>query len=1104
MAISLGPEDEIRVMLEQVRAAAQNEEKSALLDAMLSMAECGPDICESFFTELSLGPTAHKVPPGNLFELCLDMLSDSSAAIAGQVVQVLLIVSQKVGLGMPALRRMMQQLFNDSGEWSKNARQIILCTAKMAQLEGDAKSRAANGTEPLHFFVLDGVSSGLYLGGDSNWAWSEGYTFAAWVWKDGNEPGDVTLLHLVGGEVEDSVLQLVIRTDKRGGGSAAHLVLLVGHGARLTQVDTQVAIPTSKWTRVALAHEYNKVKTSVVTTWVDDSSSVTALKYPAQQSNVRAYAGCSSYSRHGANHPGAAHAQQARRFKGLLGTVSLWNKALSYSDVAFAHTLDARNSGEARGQDDEGERPRPRYCASPGSVVFPPASQNAGNKEQRSPLLTCNSCAAGALRVGGRAGLIASLETLGHLDVLMWMLRLAVNESSPDAEQCVQARPWSRAPLQRALACDLLGLTESLITHSALVKAMLRSERGGLAKRLVAGVTQALSCYPLHGSHEEMVLALCGLIDCCAQVVLPVASTASRKDHELWAQSLARKGSALHDKMVASWLLNPNVWKARHLKQGNVMSVVTERMVKWAQRDPRRLLGNDDFAALFYRLLVLCNDEEQLKQLGNDGALDPNAHPVEADLALAVCSQLLHPSLAMPQGPDGSLFVRPSLHSLTRLILAAGPTVKLVGLKLLGQTMMTWKEAGHFAALVDMLGDINWPCLLLSIMHDDRAQCEMLGLSLSALAMFLSNAPTGTRASFVDIGGYAAVEAILCRRNLSLEQQRVCFRAVLLWLSPTEDSVRDRNANRADKHDRHIVVLLLRMLEVCDAQVRLEAVRGIKTLLCTSRKAAGAVAAVSGWADLLLRLSLGQGIGSGSPATAQSVSQEIGNGIYDEVIQVLSAVVQHSLLHGRKGWLTLRDALEALSRFRLPEPGDAAHEEGGFGGMGAGVEALERRLTSSARLLLVSYIETLNTLVGSMNTWNADASFRSQSLSGRNPDADMSVKGAAYIRDEAAGLLVVVHIFLLSGFSEEQRSKLLEDRLSGDRVPAPSSSDPNVTLLLVRGLRITSGGLEGPSIGEASWLDKTIVSKALVLLYTLNSLPDSPHTLCVNDLFFQE
>ena len=1104
MAVSLGPEEEIRIMLEQVRAAAQNEEKSALLDALLSMADCGPDICESFFTALSLGPTAHKAPPGNLFELCLDILSDSSAAIAAQMVQVLLVVSQKVGLGMPALRRMMQQLFNDSGEWSENARQIVLCTARMAQLEGDAKSRAANGAEPLHFFVLDGVSSGLYLGGDSNWAWSEGYTFAAWVWKDGNEPGDVTLLHLVGGEVEDSVLQLVIRTDKRGGGSAAaahaHLVLLVGHGSRLTQVDTQVAIPTSKWTRVALAHEYNKLKTSVVTTWVDASKSVTALKYPAQQSNVRAYAGCSSYSRHGANHPGATHAQQARRFKGLLGTVSLWNKALSYSDVVFAHTLDARNSGETRGQDDEGEWPRPRYCASPGSVVFPPASHFAGNEEQRFALLTCNSCAAGALRVGGRAGLVASLEALGHLDVLMWMLRLAVNESSPDAGKCVEARPLSRAPLQRALACDLLGLTESLITHSALVKAMLRCERGGLAKRLVAGVTQALSCYPLHGSHEELVLALCGLIDCCSQVVLPVAATASCKDHELWAQSLARKRLALHDKMVASWLLNANVWKARHLKQGNVMSFVTERMVKWAQRDPRRLLGNDDFAALFYRLLVLCNDEEQLK------ALETDADAVEADLALAVCSQLLHPSLAIPQGPDGSLFVRPSLQSLARLILAAGPAVKLVGLKLLVQTMMTWKEAGHFAVLVDMLGDINWPCLLLSIMHDDRAQCEILGLALSALAMYLSNAPIGTRASFVDIGGYAAVEAILCRHNLSLEQQRVCFRAVLVWLSPTEDegSVRDRNANRADKHDQHIVVLLLRMLEVCDAQVRLEAVRGIKTLLCTSRKAAGAVAAVSGWADLLLRLSLGLGIGGGSPGTAQSVSQAIGNGIYDEVIQVLSAVVQHRLLYSRKGWLTLRDALEALSRFRLPVPGDAADEEGGFGGMGAGVEALESRLTSSARLLLLSYSETLDTLVGSMNRWDADASFRSQSLSGRNLDADLSVKGAARVRDEVAGLLVMVHIFLLSGFSEEQRRRLSEDRLSGDRVPAPSSSDPSVALLLVRGLRITSGGLEGPSIGEASWLDKTIVSKALVLLYTLNSLPDSPHTLCVNDLFFQE
>jgi len=61
-------------------------ESSALLDALLSMTECGPDICESFFTPLVFGEqqgtTSHvngpceisRALPANLFEICLDML----------------------------------------------------------------------------------------------------------------------------------------------------------------------------------------------------------------------------------------------------------------------------------------------------------------------------------------------------------------------------------------------------------------------------------------------------------------------------------------------------------------------------------------------------------------------------------------------------------------------------------------------------------------------------------------------------------------------------------------------------------------------------------------------------------------------------------------------------------------------------------------------------------------------------------------------------------------------------------------------------------------------------------------------------------------------
>jgi hypothetical protein len=309
---------------------------------------------------------------------------------------------------------------------------------------------------------------------------------------------------------------------------------------------------------------------------------------------------------------------------------------------------------------------------------------------------------------------------------LLCMLRLSMDERSAQARAC-------------ALACDLVALTQLLISHSALVGTMLRSEHGGLAGRLVAGVTHALACAPLHGSHEELVLAICDLIDSCCQVVLPLAASASRKPHELWARSLARKTLALPDRMVASWLLNPHVWNARQLRAGNVMSFVAERMAKWARQDPRRLLGNDDFAALFDRLLVLSNGQERLVQSGG-GCLQSDA--VESGLVLAVCSQLLHPSAATACGLDGSMFVRQSLLALARLVLAAAPAVKLVGLKLLGQTMITWNNAGQFPVLVDILGDprLDWPSLILSIMHHVSDHCHVLGLALSTLATFLSSA----------------------------------------------------------------------------------------------------------------------------------------------------------------------------------------------------------------------------------------------------------------------------------------------------------------------------------------------------------------------------
>lgn len=67
-------------------------------------------------------------------------------------------------------------------------------------------------------------------------------------------------------------------------------------------------------------------------------------------------------------------------------------------------------------------------------------------------------------------------------------------------------------------------------------------------------------------------------------------------------------------------------------------------MVKWARRDPRRLLGSDDVGGLFYRLLVLCNTSEQMAQgcgrAETACSEDHEAKALESSLALAVCGQV--------------------------------------------------------------------------------------------------------------------------------------------------------------------------------------------------------------------------------------------------------------------------------------------------------------------------------------------------------------------------------------------------------------------------------------------------------------------------------
>jgi hypothetical protein len=452
---------------------------------------------------------------------------------------------------------------------------------------------------------------------------------------------------------------------------------------------------------------------------------------------------------------------------------------------------------------------------------------------------------------------------------------------------------------------------------------------------------------------------------------------------------------------------------------------------RWARDDPRRLLangslGSDELANVLVGLLALSNTRDQLatalsgaRKAGEGvvtgvGAGCHEDHEgggargqVYLDLALPVCLELLAPSLLVSRGAEGRKFLKQQLVSVARLILGVRSQVRIAGLTLVGKVIVQWRE--HFSWLVEALSGegLDCPRLILSLMHDSNGDQDVLGLALNTLVTFLTAAAESARQGFLASGGFSALELILCRREMSDVQQRACVKCILQWLSvpfsktlaalQTSDSLSDV----ADWHAKF--VLLIRILEVTSPAVRLEAVRGLRTLFLNSTAAALHLIGLSAWPDLLLSV---------VHALGGSAQAERGDLCYDEVMQIISCVVDCSLRCSRRGWTQLSRALAALSRLRLVVDED---DEEDFGVGVRADESLERRLTASARLVLVSSIKTMQDLVESMPAWDEDALSAPAALSptgapsaaaSKGAAGDVLSKGAREVREDLAGLMV--------------------------------------------------------------------------------------------------
>jgi hypothetical protein len=164
------------------------------------------------------------------------------------------------------------------------------------------------------------------------------------------------------------------------------------------------------------------------------------------------------------------------------------------------------------------------------------------------------------------------------------------------------------------------------------------------------------------------------------------------------------------------------------------MSVICDRLVAWARTDPRRLLGSEDLGALFHRLLALSNIEDSLlhsgaagarsaagaeaavaggNRVGDDGQLD-------AGLAMAVCLEILEPSVVVAHGDVGKSFLRQSMQAVVPVVMDSNAKVRLAGLRFVEQMLLAWDRSGHFVVLGALLAEeeFAWPQRILALMQD--------------------------------------------------------------------------------------------------------------------------------------------------------------------------------------------------------------------------------------------------------------------------------------------------------------------------------------------------------------------------------------------------
>jgi hypothetical protein len=581
-----------------------------------------PKICLEFYVTADGSTTT--------FDVCLERIeTTASPQVLEQLVSIMVAVESHCGLGVANLSAIISRLTSSSpsaqhASWPRYSTCVLRGLCQMAsrsrqhiiqihQGGATAPKMVTHEHDSTHMFSFDGLSSGLYLCGNSQWPFEKGYAFETWVWRTCTGHAS----HLMsmcsdeeqsGAGGEHACVHVIIELE-------GDVTLHTTHGNSKSRASTTLAVPVGRWSHIVISHL--KVNTllrrSEADVWVDGKCQSVSVNYPSERGNVRVYAGCRGFKAAHVSNTSANGSLSVRPYCGLMRAVRIFRHALNADDVAaLLQTRKDHQHHENKTNINDHARDDVWMCVHPGGLLNsarPYGGDPDGDRtHDTAPELAHVPALLGGLCVGGLPCAVDSLEALGHVDAIMTMLMAVVaRDTDPqlyerlDDAQEGEIEDGVPVAAGALIATEVIQLLAEVLRTSHHVQMEILNRQGAAFQRVVACITYAMFHMRSDMLTTQVLAAVLSVWD--ALYAVENSSSSSSSSSSTSIKQIGTKQhpphhhldstlhgipplSSLRGEPVAFWALTSNVWAGRG---GEVHSLMIKELYNMLIRDPQLL-----------------------------------------------------------------------------------------------------------------------------------------------------------------------------------------------------------------------------------------------------------------------------------------------------------------------------------------------------------------------------------------------------------------------------------------------------------------------------------------------------------------------------------